>query len=218
MKNVLLIFIRNPELGEVKTRLARTLGDVEALRIYHILLEKTCAAALGAAAERHLYYTEAVAEQDHWPTDLFQKRLQSPGDLGARMEMGFRNAFAEGAEKVLIIGSDCPELSGEVLNAAFEQLDTVDFVVGPVPDGGYYLLGMRAMEASVFRNIEWSTDTVRAYTLEKIVALGKSYTLLPELVDIDEAEDWEEYLERLENNKNSTKKIYIKETPIPPTF
>jgi len=218
MKNILLIFIRNPELGKVKTRLARTLGDVAALRIYHILLEKTRAAALGATAERHLYYTEAVAEQDDWSLELFQKRLQSPGDLGARMEAAFQNAFVEGADKVLIVGSDCPELSGEILNAAFEQLDTVDFVVGPVPDGGYYLLGMRAMEASVFRDIAWSTETVRARTLEKIAALGKSFALLPELVDIDEAADWAGYLERFEDNKNSTKKIYVNKTPILPTF
>ncbi len=199
MKNVLLVFIRNPELGKVKTRLARTLGDAEALRIYHILLEKTRAAALEAAAERHLYYTEMAQQQDDWPADLFQKKLQSPGDLGARMENAFQNAFAAGAEKVLIIGSDCPELNGALLNDAFERLDAVDFVVGPVPDGGYYLLGMRTMETSVFRKIEWSTDTVRARTLEKIEALGKSYALLPELTDIDEAEDWEKYLERLKN-------------------
>ncbi len=196
MKNVLLIFIRNPELGKVKTRLARSLGDAEALRIYRILLEKTRAAALGAAAERHLFYTESVAQQDDWPAAMFEKRLQSPGDLGERMAAAFQETFTKGAEKVLIVGSDCPELSGDLLNSAFEQLDQADFVLGPVPDGGYYLLGMRAMEASVFQDIAWSTDTVRARTIDKITALGKSYALLPELTDIDEAEDWQAYLQR----------------------
>lgn len=196
MKNVLLIFIRNPELGKVKTRLARSLGDAEALRIYHILLEKTRAAALGAAAERHLFYTESVTQQDDWPTAMFEKRLQSTGDLGERMAAAFQETFTEGAEKVLIVGSDCPELSGDLLNSAFEQLDQADFVLGPVPDGGYYLLGMRAMEASVFQGIAWSTDTVRARTIDKITALGKSYALLSELTDIDEAEDWQGYLQR----------------------
>ncbi len=199
MKNVLIVFIRNPELGKVKTRLARALGDAEALRIYKILLEKTRKAALATTAERHLYYTETVPEQDGWSASRFQKKLQTSGDLGARMEAAFQNAFAKGAEKVLVIGSDCPELSGKLLNMAFEQLDSADFVLGPVPDGGYYLLGMRGMEASVFRDIAWSTETVRARTLEKIAALGKTCALLPTLTDIDEAEDWSGYQERLGN-------------------
>ena len=196
MKNVLIIFIRNPALGNVKTRLARTLGAAEALRIYHVLLEKTCAAASGAVAERQLYYSDTIPQMDEWSSDLFQKRLQSPGDLGARMEAAFHTAFLEGAHKALIIGSDCPELSGAVLNTAFELLDSHDFVVGPVPDGGYYLLGMKALAPSIFHDIAWSTDTVRAHTVEKIVAMGKSFVLLPELTDIDEASDWEAYLMR----------------------
>lgn len=196
MKNVLIIFIRNPALGNVKTRLARTLGAAEALRIYHILLEKTCAAASGAVAERQLYYSDTIPQIDEWSSDLFQKRLQSPGDLGARMESAFHIAFLEGAHKALIIGSDCPELSAAVLNTAFELLDSHDFVVGPVPDGGYYLLGMKALARSIFHDIAWSTDTVRAHTVEKIVAMGKSFALLPELTDIDEASDWEAYLLR----------------------
>ena len=196
MKNVLIIFIRNPELGKVKTRLARTLGDHEALRIYRFLLEKTRLAASGVRAERHLYYSENMAREDDWPIALFHKKQQSNGDLGERMESAFRNAFREGAEKVLIIGSDCPELSSTILDSAFELLEKADFVVGPVPDGGYYLLGMKEMTPSVFRDIAWSTETVRAETLEKIEALGKSYALLPELTDIDEATDWLDYQSR----------------------
>ena len=196
LKNVLLIFIRNPELGKVKTRLARTLGDAEALRIYRILLEKTRATATGIPAERQLYYTENIQQNDDWPTELFQKKLQSPGDLGTRMESAFRHTFREGADKVLIIGSDCPELNSDILETAFEMLDQHDFVIGPAHDGGYYLLGMRALEAAVFHDIDWSTETVRTRTLEKIAAMGKTCDLLPVLTDIDEAKEWEEYLKR----------------------
>lgn len=190
MKNTLLIFIRNPQLGKVKTRLARTLGDEEALRIYHILLEKTREAALGCEAERFLFYSDFVDDQDDWSPAFFQKKIQHSGDLGARMESAFHHAFESGAQKAIIIGSDCPELRGETLQQAFDLLDTTDFVLGPVPDGGYYLLGMSTLESSVFHNIEWSTETVREKTIEKILAAGKIFALLPMLSDVDTEADW----------------------------
>ena len=190
MKNTLLIFIRNPQLGKVKTRLARTLGDVETLRIYHILLEKTRSAALGCQAERWLIYSDFVESNDVWHPDFFQKKVQHSGDLGERMEAAFQMAFEARSDKVVIIGSDCPELTGEILQQAFDGLDSFDFVLGPVPDGGYYLLGMKALESSVFHNIEWSTETVLEKTLKRIAAAGKSFMLLPMLSDVDTEEDW----------------------------
>lgn len=190
MGNTLLIFIRNPELGQVKTRLARTLGDAEALRIYQLLLDKTRQAALGCQAERWLFYSDFADKTDAWETGLFEKKVQSPGDLGERMESAFRGAFEAGASKVVIIGSDCPQLSGAALNDAFKALDSADFVLGPVPDGGYYLIGMKVWEPSVFRDIEWSTETVREKTIEKIRSAGKSWKLLPMLLDVDTEADW----------------------------
>lgn len=190
MNQTLLIFIRNPQLGKAKTRLARTLGDEEALRIYRILLEKTRMAALGVEAERWLFYSDFIDENDDWPEADFYKKTQTSGDLGERMEQAFRTAFEAGAEKVVIIGSDCPELTGEMLQMAFDKLDKADFVLGPVPDGGYYLLGMKQLESSAFHGIEWSAETVRARTLEKIQAAGKSCALLPALSDVDTEEDW----------------------------
>ena len=177
-------------MGQVKTRLARTLGDTEALRIYKILLEKTRFAALGCQAERCLFYSDFVDEQDDWSPAFFQKKIQDAGDLGQRMQSAFQQAFESGAQKSLIIGSDCPELSGAVLQQAFDQLDEADFVIGPVPDGGYYLLGMKTLEPSVFHNIEWSTETVRTKTIEQILAAGKTFKLLPMLTDVDTEEDW----------------------------
>ena len=190
MKNTLLIFIRNPQLGKVKTRLARTLGDEEALRIYGLLLEKTRIAALDCQAHRWLFYSDFVPEKDDWSKQDFQKSIQSAGDLGERMEAAFRMAFESQAQKVLIIGSDCPTLSGEILNQAFDLLDTADVVIGPVPDGGYYLIGMNKIEPTLFKDIEWSTASVREKTIEKIVAASKSYALLPLLTDIDTEADW----------------------------
>jgi rSAM/selenodomain-associated transferase 1 len=190
LTQTLLIFIRNPQLGKVKTRLARTVGDAEALRIYRILLEKTRAAASGVRAERWLFYSDFVDDNDEWPAAEFIKKTQANGDLGERMEQAFQTAFEAGAKKVVIIGSDCPALTGDLLQQAFDALDHADFVLGPVPDGGYYLLGMKHLEPTVFRGIAWSTETVRAHTFEKIKAAGKSCFLLPLLSDVDTEEDW----------------------------
>ncbi len=196
MPNLLLLFIRNPQPGKVKTRLARTMGDAEALRIYRILLEKTRLAAMDLPAERWLYYSDFIDHNDEWPESYFQKKLQSGTDLGARMEQAFDEAFNSGAEKAAIIGSDCPDLNGALLQAAFDALDTHDFALGPTPDGGYYLLGMKKPEPSVFRGIEWSTDTVRDRTLEKIQATGQTCALLPVLTDVDTEADWQSALRR----------------------
>jgi len=160
---VLLILIRNPQLGKVKTRLARTMGDVEALRIYKLLLDRTRRAAQGVLAERWLFYSDFIPTKDDWPESDFQKKIQHPGD--------------------------CPELSGALLQQAFDALDHSDFVIGPTPDGGYYLLGMKKLESTVFHGIEWSTETVRNRTLDKIRAAGLSCAELPVLSDLDTEED-----------------------------
>ena len=197
MSNVLLIFIRNPELGKVKTRLARTVGEAEALRIYRILLEKTRQAAVRVGSERWLFYSDRVETGDEWPEAAFRKFAQQGADLGARMEHAFRQAFEAGAGKVVLIGSDCPELDGALLQEAFRVLDEVDFVLGPALDGGYYLLGMKQPAPSLFRGIAWSTDAVQAETLGKIAAADKTVALLRELTDVDTEEDWRAFLEKI---------------------
>lgn len=190
MSHLLLIFTKNPVLGKVKTRLAATVGDVEALRIYRLLLEKTRRAALDVEAGRWLFYSDFLEPDDDWPETYFQKKLQTGHDLGERMENAFRQAFASGAGKVVIIGCDCPDLNGVLLQEAFQRLNEADFVLGPATDGGYYLLGMRQLEPALFRGIAWSTDAVRAETLKKMQAAGKTCFLLPELTDVDTEEDW----------------------------
>lgn len=191
MPNYLLIFIKNPRLGHVKTRLARTVGEAEALRIYRVLLEKTRRAALGTAAQRWLFYSDCIEKRDGWRARDFTKRVQTQSpDLGLRMENAFREAFAAGAKRAVIIGSDCPQLSPEILQAAFQQLENEDFVLGPATDGGYYLLGMRAFRPEVFHGVAWSTEAVLAQTMQRIHALGASVALLPELTDVDTEADW----------------------------
>lgn len=193
MSSVLIVFIKNLRRGYVKTRLARTVGEDVALQIYQYLLDQTRKAAKGVQVRRLLFYSDAVEPEDAWLETDFEKRVQLGGDLGLRMEQAFREAFAEGAQKTGIIGSDCPALNGAILENAFEELEQNDFVIGPTPDGGYYFLGMRAFEPLVFQNIAWSTETVLAQTMAHIQNLGKTVSLLPVLSDIDTESDWVQY-------------------------
>ena len=189
----LLLFVRNPEKGKVKTRLAQDLGDDKALAIYLELLDITRAVAVAIPAERLLFYSNFIPENDDWPEAHFQKHLQSNGDLGARMEAAFQQAL-ETHQKAVIVGSDCPELSPEIIEQAFAKLEDCDAVFGPANDGGYYLLGLKTVIPTVFREMVWSTESVLSETLARLDAAGKSYALLPELSDVDHAEDWERYL------------------------
>ena len=188
----LLIFVKNPERGKVKTRLAQTLGDERALKIYLELLAYTRRLALAVKAERYLFYSRYVENQDEWSPQAFHKRVQEGDELGERMDRAFQWALREHS-KAVIIGSDCATLTPEIVEKAFQQLDKYDYVIGPASDGGYYLLGMREPQPEVFRDISWSTDQVLTSTIERIEQLEQSYTLLPELSDIDYAEDWEAF-------------------------
>jgi rSAM/selenodomain-associated transferase 1 len=188
----LLIFIKNPEKGKVKTRLAKDAGDERALAIYLELLRHTREIALSLDVHRHLFYSSFVDTADDWPADAFQKQVQEPGDLGSRMKDAFRQAFRS-ASSVVIIGSDCASLSKELVEQAFTALQEYDFVIGPAIDGGYYLLGMRSFQPSVFDLEEWSTEDVFSETIRRIETLGATYHCLTELSDIDYLNDWETY-------------------------
>lgn len=191
-ERALIIFVRNPELGKVKTRLAQTLGAQKALDIYLALLNHTRQIAEQVEANRLLFYSHFIDHDDDWPRESFDKFLQEQGDLGAKITSGFRKAFEQHAQ-VLIIGSDCASLTATIVEEGFEALKTHDFVLGPALDGGYYLLGMNRFTPSLFQEIPWSTDQVASLSLDKMKALGGSCHLLPTLSDIDYAEDWEKY-------------------------
>tara|TARA_B110000046_G_scaffold14984_1_gene14434 strand:+ start:1979 stop:2671 length:693 start_codon:yes stop_codon:yes gene_type:complete len=190
-KNLLLIFTRNPELGKAKTRLAKTVGDETALEIYKFLLQKTRDVSLKVTSDKAVYYSVKVRSNDIWDSEGYQKHQQIGEDLGIRMLNAFKNSFDAGYEKVLIIGSDLYDLTSENIESAFSKLDTNDVVMGPAEDGGYYLLGMNSLRASIFRNKNWGTETVRAATLADLK--DKKVHLLQELNDVDVFEDIEHH-------------------------
>ena len=190
-KNLLLVFTRNPALGKVKTRLAKTVGDKRALEIYTFLLERTRDIAAKVTADKAVYYSVKIRENDIWDATIFQKYLQVGEDLGIRMLHAFKNGFETGYEKVLIIGSDLYDLTSETIENAFKALENNEVVIGPAEDGGYYLLGMNSLEEKVFKNKDWGTETVRKDTLEDLK--DKKVFLLGELNDVDVFEDIEHH-------------------------
>jgi|TARA_B100000809_G_scaffold101394_1_gene99944 rSAM/selenodomain-associated transferase 1 len=190
-KNLLIVFTRNPELGKVKTRLAKTVGNAIALKIYTFLLERTRDIAVQVSADKAVYYSVKVRENDIWDTNNFQKHQQVGEDLGIRMLHAFKNGFKAGYEKVMIIGSDLYDLTAETIENAFIALKDNEVVIGPAEDGGYYLLGMNSLEEKVFKNKNWGTETVRKNTLEELK--DKKVFLLGELNDVDVFEDIEHH-------------------------
>jgi len=196
MSRHLIIFIKNPVLGNVKTRLAATVGDTRALEVYGQLLAITRKAALGADCHRQLYYSDTIGLDDAWAADHFSKHVQEGNDLGERMCHALGASFAEGATRAVIIGSDCPEISSTIIEDAFERLGTHDAVIGPAEDGGYYLMGMTAPHPEFFIGKQWSTACVLRDTLQDMERLGLSCAQLPMLNDLDNAEDLKLWMER----------------------
>ncbi len=188
-KPALIIFIKNPEPGKVKTRIGKTLGDDKAVEIYKKLLGHTLSITVEVDADRYLYYGDYINWNDTWDTSLYYKRLQAGDDLGQRMNNAFAEVLSIGHTSAVIIGSDCLELTSEMILEALGALKDHGSVIGPTYDGGYYLLGMTSLLPSLFQNKNWSTDTVFADTKADIDGLGISCKVLGKLADMDEAQD-----------------------------
>ncbi|MBT8393349.1 MAG: glycosyltransferase [Flavobacteriaceae bacterium] len=186
-KNLLIIFTRNPELGKVKTRLSKSIGDENALSIYKTLLKRTEKNVRDLNCDKTVYYSVKIRENDIWDDSIYQKHQQHGLDLGERMQNAFINAFNKKYEKVAIIGSDLFDLNQNHINEAFKSLNKKDFVIGPAHDGGYYLLGMKSLNSHVFKNKDWGTSSVLRDTLADLK--GKSVYLLETLNDIDVYDD-----------------------------
>lgn len=186
-KNSLIIFTRNPILGKVKTRLAKSVGNEIALEIYQFLLNKTKEVTLNIPADKVVFYSEEITNKDIWDATIYKKELQEGRDLGAKMSNAFKTCFKDGYEKVVLIGSDLFDLEEFHIREAFEKLEKNDAVIGPALDGGYYLLGLKKMHPTIFMNKNWGTATVRKNTMKNLEKVNVH--LLPILNDVDVIED-----------------------------
>jgi rSAM/selenodomain-associated transferase 1 len=198
-KNLSIVFVRNPELGKVKTRLAKTIGDKKALNIYILLLKHTESVLQKVSSDKVVYYSEEIQNNDLWSDRCFQKKLQKGNDLGERMQHAFEMAFKEGYEKVVIVGSDLFDLKAVHIENAFKTLENHNLVIGPSLDGGYYLLGMKVLHSAVFKNKQWGTDSVLETTLKNLEQ--ENVKLLEALNDIDTFEDLQGHPELLKKIK-----------------
>jgi len=193
LSSAIITFVKNPEKGKVKTRLASTLGDDQAFEIYLKLLEHTRSTLLKTEITRYLYYSKFIDKKDPWSNTDFEKRVQNQSpDLGDRMNVAFKEVL-QNHDQVIIIGSDCPLISNQIIDDAIKALKENDVVVGPALDGGYYLLGMNKHFPDLFKNIAWSQDSVFRDTIFNATKNELSYQILETLPDIDYEADWVKY-------------------------
>lgn len=186
----LIIFVKSPIAGEVKTRLASDIGDEKALKIYWQLLEITKKIASQFKGSKMIWSNKNWTDySDYWPIKSFQFHLQKGANLGEKMASAFDFHFKEGFNKLLLIGSDCPEINISVLNEAEQALDHHDVIIGPAVDGGYYLIAMKKVHYELFEDMQWSQAQVLENTIQKAKIHFLSTYLLKTLSDIDDLAD-----------------------------
>ena len=215
--DALVIFTKAPVLGQVKTRLARAIGDAAALAAHITLVEDT----LGRLAH-HFGRTQLCVSDDSQSREdpkacnnLVREWAESFGlevasqhgvDLGARMYNAFEVLFSQGISRVVLVGTDCPGIDAVYVEQAFSQLSTSDLVFGPAEDGGYGLIGMQAgalhAAAPIFGDLPWGSSTVLEVTRSLLSQAQLKWSELAPIWDVDECSDWQRYQD-LVNTVNS---------------
>jgi uncharacterized protein len=194
IENQLIIFTRFPEPGKTKTRLIPLLGEQGASELHRRMTEATIKQAKILLDDNSLsvkicFTGGTIDDMKNWlGGDLIYQVQQGEG-LGDRMKFAFTEAFLGQMTQVVMIGTDCPDLTASIIQQAFAALSAHDLVLGPAQDGGYYLIGLKRVFTELFTGIAWGTDTVLAKTLEIARTLGLKIALLPVLRDIDRPED-----------------------------
>jgi rSAM/selenodomain-associated transferase 1 len=218
IENCLILFVKSPEKGHVKTRLSQLIGENVTRNLY-----KAFVADMLESIQYKSQYNIKIAFHPQnakskvirWLGKQYSYLPQRGDGLGERMAHTFKQIFSEGFEKALIIGSDIPDLPQSVILKAFESLSTYDAVIGPSFDGGYYLIGFRndTFFPEFFHGIEWGTDTVFSQTLDRFKKV-QTVRIMPLWWDIDLPEDIKGLLERNKNTafKNSRTISFIKKT------
>ena len=214
----LIVFTRFPEPGQTKTRLIPTLGRRGAAELQRQMTEHLISTAVKTVQPPELtlevrHEGGNAALMRSWLGGQFIYRAQGPGDIGQRMVRAFEEAFQTETERAVIVGSDIPQISADIIRNAFEELKKRDLVLGPAKDGGYYLIGMQrgvSFEAipRLFSDIKWGSREVISQTLKAAKSLGLRFSLLKELEDIDRLEDlriWKKIKNATANLTEATK-------------
>ena len=189
MSTQLGIFAKHWQPGAVKTRLGASIGDAAAAKLHHHFVQTLLHRFWNVAEHQVLCFTPLDSEKSFRELDLRRWTLepQSTGDLGTRMEYYFSAALSShDSPRVILIGSDSPDLPREYLEEALEMLREVPVVLGPTADGGYYLLGLSQKVPPIFEKIPWSTAEVWPHTVARLTAAQIPYHVLPEWYDVDD--------------------------------
>lgn len=194
----LIVFIKNPILGKVKTRLAKSIGDEKALEAYKLLMQYTHDIVMKTDTSKYLFYSDYIEDADNWSPREFRKMVQYGDDLGKRMFNAIELCLLEN-KKIVLIGSDCAIIKKKHIDTAFKQLRTRDVVIGPAEDGGYYLIAVKANSKALFRDMDWGASNVLETTINKTKELGLTYCLIETLNDVDTIDDWKMHEEELRN-------------------
>jgi len=190
----LILFTRYPEPGRTKTRLIPALGAQGAAALQRRMSEALVAQMAEFAASYpvspEIRYADGNPQaMKDWLSSDIPCLDQGEGDLGDRLLRAFSQAFAQGAQAVVVIGADCPSLDSALFAQAFAALEQEDLVLGPAMDGGYYLVGLNQPAPALFADIPWGSEEVLTATLEQAQALALSIHLLEPLADVDRPED-----------------------------
>ena len=193
---LLVLFTRYPEPGKTKTRLIPILGVQGAADLQRQMTEHAINRVRGLVdsrpVEMEVRYEGGNRElMEKWLGTSVSYQPQGGGDLGARMQRAFSDAFQQGFSRVVIMGTDCPGVTGVIVRTGFNLLNQFDLVLGAAEDGGYYLIGLRQEMEQLFHDMPWGTSEVRARTVEAANQLGLRVVSLDLLVDVDRAEDFE---------------------------
>jgi rSAM/selenodomain-associated transferase 1 len=189
----LLFFVKNPEKGKVKSRLAAVIGDDSALSLYKNLVAQMLSILKGGTFPLYICFFPKNAQKPikNWLGREYRYIPQNGKDLGERMRNSFVDGFAMGHKRVVLIGSDIPDLPMKYIEEAFQSLKGMDAVIGPAYDGGYYLIGFKdkTFSPQVFEGIAWGTKSVFNETMKKLKRSRRAVHTLPYQRDIDTAED-----------------------------
>lgn len=196
MKDCILFFVKYPTPGEVKTRLAKDSSPELAAEFYSVFVEeKLSELAENTEADIIVCHAPESARKDmpDWLGTSYRYIGQKGTDLGIRMENGFREAFFMGYGRVVLVGSDIPALTADIIQEALNALSPDTAALGPADDGGYYLIGFQkgSLVPDIFHHMEWSTDLVFQQTVSRLEEAGTAVHELPQLEDTDTIEDVE---------------------------
>jgi len=185
MNDLLIIFAKNARAGHVKTRLAETIGDEQALVIYRELVDIAAKTIEQVNVPYIVYYSDDSRSLDRLSAGAVDTKTQVGKDLGERMFNAFTDCFALGYQRIVLIGTDCPTLTNTHIQQAFNSLNDTSVVLGPAEDGGYYLIGLKMAVAELFEGVNWSSPTVLRETIERCTQQHFTFSLLPTLRDLD---------------------------------